>query len=112
MFIAKCGGETARRMNQMHTNDGNGNYTENAAAIGLADPMQTWSSAWGDFDNDGDMDVFVGASSGSHKMMRNDGGVFVDATAGTGISALTLTSTETVTYDFDNDGNLDLSFWW
>ncbi|WP_323787534.1 FG-GAP-like repeat-containing protein [Psychroserpens sp.] len=108
MFIAKCGGETARRMNQMHTNDGSGNYTENAAAIGLADPMQTWSSAWGDFDNDGDMDVFVGASSGSHKLMRNDGGVFVDATAGTGISALTLTSTETVTYDFDNDGNLDL----
>jgi len=108
MFIAKCGGETARRTNQMHTNDGNGSYSENAAAIGLADPMQTWSSAWGDFDNDGDMDVFVGASSGSHKLMRNDAGVFVDATAGTGISALTLTSTETVTYDFDNDGNLDL----
>lgn len=108
MFIAKCGGETARRMNQMHTNDGSGNYSENAAAIGLADPMQTWSSAWGDFDNDGDMDVFVGASSGSHKMMRNDAGVFTDITAGTGINGLTLTSTETVTYDFDNDGNLDL----
>lgn len=108
LFIAKCGGETARRINQMHTNDGNGGYFENAAAIGLADPMQTWSAAWGDFDNDGDMDVFVGASSGPHKMMRNDGGTFVDATAGTGISALTATSTETVTYDFDNDGNLDL----
>ncbi|WCO01772.1 FG-GAP-like repeat-containing protein [Psychroserpens ponticola] len=108
LFIAKCGGETARRTNQMHTNDGNGNYTENAAAIGLADPMQTWSSAWGDFDNDGDMDVFVGASSGSHKMMRNDGGTFVDISAGTGVDLLSLTSTETVTYDFDNDGNLDL----
>lgn len=114
MFIAKCGGETARRMNQMHTNDGNQNYTENASAIGLADPMQTWSAAWGDFDNDGDMDVFVGASSGSHKLMRNNligtGTMdFTDITAGSGISALTLTSTETVTYDFDNDGNLDLA---
>ena len=108
MFIAKCGGETARRTNQMHTNDGNGNYTENAAAIGLADPMQTWSSAWGDFDNDGDMDVFVGASDGDHKMMRNNGGVFEDISSSTGVNSLTLTSTETVTYDFDNDGNLDL----
>jgi hypothetical protein len=113
LFIAKCGGETARRVNQMHTNDGTGNYTENASAIGLADPMQTWSSAWGDFDNDGDMDVFVGASSGSHKLMKNmlmETGVaqFVDASAGSGVNSLTLTSTETVTYDFDNDGNLDL----
>ncbi|OUS01548.1 hypothetical protein A9Q86_07150 [Flavobacteriales bacterium 33_180_T64] len=108
MFIAKCGGETARRTNQMHTNDGNGNYTENAAALGLADPMQTWSSAWGDFDGDGDMDVFIGASSGPHKLMRNDNGTFSDITAGSGISVLTSNSTETVTFDFDNDGNLDL----
>ncbi|WP_435413317.1 FG-GAP-like repeat-containing protein [Psychroserpens mesophilus] len=108
LFIAKCGGETARRVNQMHTNDGTGNYTENALAIGLADPMQTWSSAWGDFDNDGDMDVFVGASSGSHKLMRNDGGTFTDISNGSGVDLLSLTSTETVTFDFDNDGNLDL----
>ena len=108
LFIAKCGGEVARRTNVMYTNDGNENYTENAAAIGLADPMQTWSSAWGDFDSDGDMDIFIGASSGSHKLMRNDNGVFTDITAGSGISVLTATSTETVTFDFDNDGHLDL----
>ncbi len=117
MFIAKCGGETARRTNQMHTNDGlNTNnetisYTENAADIGLADPMQTWSSAWGDFDNDGDMDVFVGASSGTHKLMRNDfntSGTFTDVTATSGVAVLTATGIENVTYDFDNDGNLDI----
>lgn len=108
MFIAKCGGEEARRMNQMHTNNGDGTYTENAAAIGLADPMQTWSAAWGDFDNDGDMDVMVGASSGSHKLMQNNGGTFTDVTAGSGLNLLTSTSIEHVTYDFDNDGNLDV----
>lgn len=108
MFIAKCGGEEARRINQMFTNDGSGNYTENAAAIGLADPMQTWSAAWGDFDNDGDMDVFVGASSGPHKLMENQNNIFVDVTTASGVNSLTTNSTETVTFDFDNDGNLDL----
>lgn len=122
MFIAKCGGEEARRRNQMHRNesyyDVNDNlivsYTEVASTIGLSDPMQTWSSAWGDFDNDGDMDVFVGASTGAHKLMRNDidgsGNVtFTDVSSTSGVLTMTSTGIENVTYDFDNDGNLDIA---
>lgn len=118
MFIAKCGGEEARRMNQMHKNNGDGTFTELSAALELDDPMQTWSSAWGDFDNDGDMDVFVGASSGTHKMMRNDlvtdvnGNttvIFTEVTALSGVLALSDTGIENATYDFDNDGNLDIA---
>ena len=110
MFIAKCGGEVARRTNQMHRNNGDGTFTEVGAAVGLADPMQTWSSAWGDYDNDGDMDVFVGASSGSHKLMRNNGdGTFTNVTAASGVLSVTATGIENATYDFDNDGNLDIA---
>ncbi|GAA0736876.1 FG-GAP-like repeat-containing protein [Gaetbulibacter jejuensis] len=109
MFIAKCGGEVARRTNQMLTNNGDGTFTENATALGLDDPMQTWSSTWGDYDNDGDMDVFVGASSGSHKLMRNNGnGTFTDVTSGAGVSTAP-TGHENVSYDFDNDGFLDIA---
>ena len=108
MFIAKCGGETARRTNVMLTNNGDGTYTENANALGLADPMQTWSSTWADYDNDGDMDVFVGASSGSHKLMRNNGdGTFTDVTSGAGVSGAA-NGHENVSYDIDNDGYLDI----
>jgi hypothetical protein len=109
LFIAKCGGSEARRTNMMITNNGDGTFTENAASKNLADPMQTWSSAWGDFDNDGDMDVFVGASSGSHKLMRNNGAPnfdFTNVTAGSGISAPT--GWESSAYDIDNDGYLDI----
>tara|TARA_R110002012_G_scaffold322089_1_gene555068 strand:- start:26034 stop:28100 length:2067 start_codon:yes stop_codon:yes gene_type:complete len=118
MFIAKCGGEEARRMNQMHKNNGDGTFTELSAALNLDDPMQTWSSAWGDFDNDGDMDVFVGASSGTHKMMRNDlvtdvaGNttvIFTEVTNLSGVLTLSDTGIENATYDFDNDGNLDIA---
>ena len=110
MFIAKCGGETARRMNQLLENNGDGTFTEVAATTGLADPMQTWSSTWGDYDNDGDMDVFVGGSSDPHKLMRNNGnGTFTDITSASGVSVVTTLGHENVSYDFDNDGNLDIA---
>ena len=109
LFIAKCGGETARRTNQMHKNAGDGTFTEVAEELGLDDPMQTWSSAWADFDNDGDMDVFVGASTGSHKMMINNGDLtFTDYTIESGVGSMTETGTENAPLDLDNDGNIDI----
>jgi hypothetical protein len=113
LFIAKCrGAGNPASINQMHRNNGDGTYTEVGAEIGLADGVQTWSSAWGDFDNDGDKDVFVGASSftaGGHKLMMNMGdGTFIDASEGSGFADLTSTSIEWITHDFDNDGYLDI----
>jgi len=113
LFIAKCrGGNISASLNELHRNDGNGVFTNVSVQAGLSDPIQTWSSAWGDFDNDGDMDVFVGASSntnGVHKLMRNNGdGTFTDVTAGSGIASLTNLGQENVAHDFNNDGYIDI----
>ncbi len=112
MFMAKCGGSIERRTNQLFRNNGDGTYTDVAVAAGLDDPIQTWSAAVGDFDNDGHMDLMVGASSftdGGHKLMRNNGdGTFTNVTAGSGFDIFTGTSTEHATYDFNNDGYLDI----
>src|SRR5690606_19655990 len=79
LFVAKCGCDPQDLMMQ---NNGTGAFTNVAPAQGLNDSHQSWSSAWGDFDNDGDMDVLIGASSsGYHKLMMNDGtGNFTNAT--------------------------------
>jgi hypothetical protein len=78
----------------------------------MADPVQTWSSAWGDFDNDGDMDALVGASSnanGMHKLMKNNGdGTFTDVTAGSGYDTFASMGIEHVAHDFNNDGFVDV----
>jgi len=112
MFMAKCGGSLERRTNQLFRNNGDGTFTDVALEAGLADPIQTWSAAVGDFDNDGHMDLLVGASSftdGGHKLMRNNGdGTFTDVTAGSGFDIFTGTSVEHATYDFNNDGYLDI----
>lgn len=112
MFMAKCGGSIERRTNQLFRNNGDGTFTDVALEAGLADPIQTWSAAVGDFNNNGYMDLLVGASSftdGGHKLMRNNGdGTFTDVTAGSGFDVFTGTSVEHATYDFNNDGYLDI----
>lgn len=113
LFIAKCrGGSGTANINEMHRNNGNGTFTDVSIATGLADPVQTWSSAWNDFDNDGWMDVIVGASSsanGMHKFMHNNGDeTFSDITAGSGIDSFPGLSTEYASYDFNNDGFADV----
>jgi hypothetical protein len=128
MFIAKCrGGSTTISTNELWRNDGNGIFVNVADSNGyynttypgighnnssnLGDNVQTWSAAWADFDNDGDMDVYVGASTttnGNSKLMRNNGdGTFTDVTAGSGVLAAAL-GIENAPADFDNDGYVDI----
>ncbi|PYS57703.1 MAG: hypothetical protein DMF74_25385, partial [Acidobacteria bacterium] len=60
-----------------------------------------------DYDGDGDLDIFDASSS--QRLLRNDGGKFTDATAGSGLS---LTESQycfaAVAGDYDNDGRPDL----
>jgi hypothetical protein len=113
LFIAKCrGGFSDASRNELHRNNGDGTFTDVSIESGLADYVQTWSSAWGDYDNDGDMDVVVGASSfstGHHKVMRNNGdGTFSDVTAGSGWDVFMGLSIEYQPADFNNDGLVDV----
>ncbi|MEM7105712.1 MAG: FG-GAP-like repeat-containing protein [Bacteroidota bacterium] len=105
MIIAKCG---FNNINEYHVNNGDGTYSELGNLYNMDDPTQTWSVAVGDYDNDGDMDVVVGASSGTHRVLRNDITTFVDVTAGSGFDLFFGTDIEWVTKDFNNDGFLDV----
>jgi len=63
--------------------------------------------AWGDYDNDGYADLFVGYRGGMVKLFHNDHGHFVDVSIEAGITD----SNEVRSAawgDFDGDGNLDL----
>ena len=109
MFIAKCGSDN---IDQLHRNNGDGTFTSVGPQAGVNDPTQSWSSAWADYDNDGDMDVFIGASSmgsGAHKLYSNNGdGTFTNVTAGSGFDLQMGTSIENMPCDLNNDGWVDV----
>ena len=66
------------------------------------------AAAWGDYDNDGDLDVLImgstGLDEGTSRVYENDAGSFVDIGAG-----LTEVYGGTAAWgDYDNDGDLDI----
>ena len=64
--------------------------------------------AIGDYDNDGDRDIFVSAV-GPNLLFRNDGSQFVDVTLTAGVrGGATAWGTSCAWLDYDNDGRLDL----
>jgi len=113
LFIAKCrGGSGTAKFNELHRNNGDGTFSNVSVAANMYDPVQTWSAAWADYDNDGDMDAIVGASSfvdGNHKFMMNLGnGTFLDRTPGSGWDTNLSTNIEHIAHDFNNDGFVDV----
>ncbi|MDA3884441.1 MAG: FG-GAP-like repeat-containing protein [Candidatus Delongbacteria bacterium] len=91
-------------ISKIYRND-SGAFTDiNAGLIGVFNG----STKWGDYDNDGDLDVVLIGSSlestSTSKVYRNDSGIFTDINA-----ALTGIENSSVNWgDFDNDGDLDL----
>lgn len=70
----------------------------------------TYTCAWGDYDNDGDLDVFVGSSqtcNGSFLYQNNDG-IFSDVGEDANLQFQNGNATASCWADYDNDGNLDL----
>src|ERR1700692_3281704 len=61
--------------NRLYRND-RGKFTEVAGDLGLADLPDTRAAAWGDFNADGHLDLYVGfsrRSSIANKLYRNQG---------------------------------------
>jgi hypothetical protein len=86
----------------------NGRFTEVAKAAGVAAPGPNARQAnWIDYDNDGDLDLFVTQRASSNRLLRNDGGTFVDVSGEAKIND-PRRSVGACWFDFDQDGDLDV----
>ena len=95
--------------NLLFRNNGDGTFTEMAAKMGLQG-VKTVSTdvAFGDFDEDGDLDLVVtGVDKGISLYSNQRQGIFNDDTEKSGLAGLKNISAVTVG-DYNNDGYLDL----
>jgi hypothetical protein len=94
-------------------NDGKGRFTDVTAKAGaLANTIGcATSAAWGDFDNDGKLDLFVGCLRGPNRFFHNKGdGTFEDASEKIGLSQRLFNTQAICLVDLNNDGCLDAVF--
>jgi hypothetical protein len=106
-------------------NNGDGTFTDQAAAWGLTDLYKGVGTTVGDYDTDGDDDIFVSSmgncpptggcqgvphESGVHRLYRNDGGTFTEVAAAAGVATTEVYNDGygAAFGDIDQDGDLDL----
>lgn len=98
--------------NKLFRNDGEARFVEIPGALGLDDPSHSRTSVWGDYDDDGDMDVYLVNGRGEKCLLyRNDvdtTGLFTDVTDEMGVGDAERYANGASWADYDNDGDLDL----
>lgn len=82
-------------------------YKDVGAAHGLDKLLGLGPAAWGDYDGDGDDDLFLSGLDTYGTLLRNDGGVFSDASREAGLWNARSGFSATFS-DYDNDGRPDL----
>jgi len=122
--------ESNKRKNEFFINNHDGTFTDNAAAMGLADSGYSIQAAFFDYDNDGDLDMYLlnnsprsvetfnqennqrairDNSGGGDKLFRNENGKFTDVSAKAGIFGSEIGFGLGIAIaDLDRDGWMDI----
>ncbi len=97
----------------LYQNQSDGTFLDVTVEAGFGSSLgDSRAAVWGDYDNDSDLDIFIGRRPNDNhpgadkcQLFRNDGGVFTEVESAriTGVVFYGVASA-----DYDNDGDLDL----
>jgi len=107
LFVANGGWGSAAEDNFLYRNNGDGTFTKITSSVVVTDGGRSFGGSWGDYDNDGDVDLFVTSFNPDtdHFYQNNGDGTFTEVTTGSIVEG---TTSESRWVDYDNDGDLDL----
>ena len=104
---------SGRHPNSLLRNDGNGKFTDVTESSGILSFHPTQTAAWGDFDNDGWIDLYIGnesipSSQHPGQLYHNNGdGTFLNVAEQAGLNTDGFVK-GAVWGDYNNDGKIDL----
>ncbi|MFZ1806321.1 MAG: FG-GAP-like repeat-containing protein [Cyclobacteriaceae bacterium] len=100
--------------NRLYKNNGDGTFTHVTGLAFDADlDAGAFGASWGDYDNDGDMDLFLAVQEGAANLLYRNNGAggsynFTKVTGSPVTSPITTPFFGSAWGDIDNDGDLDL----
>ena len=99
--------------NSLYRNEGSGEFVEVTQRAGLDKIADSFCAAWGDYDNDGWLDLYIGngiaRKGNANTLYRNNGdGTFADVSEQAGVDDGLRATIGATWGDYDNDGWLDL----
>ena len=104
LFVANFG-----QNNCLYNNNGDGTFSKVTSGIHVNDGGDSRGGSWGDYDNDGYLDLFVVNGNGQNNCLyhNNGDGTFTKITSEI-VAQEGGNGTSGVFADYDNDGDLDL----
>jgi hypothetical protein len=90
----------------IYRNNGDGTFTRLTGVIPAGG--SPWGSAWGDYDNDGNLDLFIPALVGRNVLLHNRGDGSFERVASSPGNDMSQESSTAAWGDYDRDGYLDL----
>lgn len=106
LFVTNEG--TTNNNENIYRNDGGGVFTSITDGPLVNNGGSTMSSSWGDYDNDGDLDVYLANDGTDNALFRNDGNLNFTKITGDPVTATNSHSFSSAWSDIDNDGDIDL----
>lgn len=115
IFNAPCNFRPENSIKHLFRNNGDGTFDNVNVEAGVADSLASWCVNWFDYDNDGDLDIYIGniehtPRPAKNKLYRNNGdGTFTDVAQAAAVAGEDNEDTFGASIaDFDNDGWQDI----
>jgi hypothetical protein len=108
LYVGNESSESIAAPSQLFRNNGDGTFADVAATAGVKNDRYAKAVAWGDYNGDRWLDIYVSNYRDANRLYRNNAnGTFTDVAVEFGVTQ-PITSFPAWFWDFDNDGLLDI----